>query len=360
MSPLVCTGARQRIETYPVLIHELAENAVNSIYNDSFDRALVMLMKAQQLLDQLCVGKCRKSPVMSLLISHNLALCYQKAGQLPECGACLKQCLIQVKKMVTQNDSQGTKFKHLKYLSKVHMQYCAILSQQNKHTDALDHAKYGVKYSHEMITQTMHVAEGYASHDGSTLLGKPIVGGEAPELAELFSRRLLPVLRELVGRFVTEATHSKSSSGELGGPPATRPPGKPAAGLDVRNLFGYMQSSDWISSLNIGNIMQISPITLQDVETVYDLDVELTRETLLEKVALLAVSYFCISTEKRFLAQSDSGSARQSEFWHAKALEIACCFLPAECPLVTHVFSSYQKHHSPLQQAIVSLQANDS
>jgi hypothetical protein len=43
-----------------------------------------------------------------------------------------------------------------------------------------------------------------------------------------------------------------------------------------------------------------------------------------------------------------------SEMWHSKALEIACTFLPTECPLVGHIISSYQKHHAPVQETIVS------
>lgn len=42
----------------------------------------------------------------------------------------------------------------------------------------------------------------------------------------------------------------------------------------------------------------------------------------------------------------------ESEFWHGKALEISCGFLPSESPLVTHILSSYQKHHAPVQQSI--------
>jgi hypothetical protein len=36
-----------------------------------------------------------------------------------------------------------------------------------------------------------------------------------------------------------------------------------------------------------------------------------------------------------------------SEMWHAMALETASTFLPSECPLVSHIIVSYQKHHSP-------------
>jgi hypothetical protein len=43
---------------------------------------------------------------------------------------------------------------------------------------------------------------------------------------------------------------------------------------------------------------------------------------------------------------------KESEYWHAKALEIACSFLPGECPLLNHINLSYQKHFAPVKQTI--------
>lgn len=37
----------------------------------------------------------------------------------------------------------------------------------------------------------------------------------------------------------------------------------------------------------------------------------------------------------------------EQEYWHVKALDIACAFLPSECPLFNHILLSYQKHHDP-------------
>ena len=83
---------------------------------------------------------------------------------------------------------------------------------------------------------------------------------------------------------------------------------------------------------------------------------ELSRDGFLEKLSLLSVSYFCVSTEMRFILQSREQylsspvkrtREQESEFWHAKALEIACSFLPSECPLLNHILLSYQKHHDP-------------
>jgi hypothetical protein len=42
----------------------------------------------------------------------------------------------------------------------------------------------------------------------------------------------------------------------------------------------------------------------------------------------------------------------ESEYWHAKSLEVACTFLPSECPLLKHILLSYQKHHDPSNQTI--------
>jgi len=44
---------------------------------------------------------------------------------------------------------------------------------------------------------------------------------------------------------------------------------------------------------------------------------------------------------------------KESEYWHAKSLEIACTFLPGECPLLNHINLSYQKHFAPVKQTIL-------
>ncbi len=72
---------------------------------------------------------------------------------------------------------------------------------------------------------------------------------------------------------------------------------------DMKNLLGYLNQSEWVYSLNIGNIMQISPLTLQDFMSSTSLQLELSREFILEKLCFLAVSYFCMGTEYRFLHQ---------------------------------------------------------
>ena len=62
-----------------------------------------------------------------------------------------------------------------------------------------------------------------------------------------------------------------------------------------------------------------------------------------------------MGTELRFLKQmlvEGFEDSIDSEFWHGKALQLAIKFLPGDAPLVKHIVSSYQKHHSPSSEEI--------
>ena len=126
----------------------------------------------------------------------------------------------------------------------------------------------------------------------------------------------------------------------------------------MKNILGYLNQSEWVYSLNIGNIMQISPLTLQDFLSQTAIQLELSREFILEKMCFLSVSYFCMGTEYRFLhqlkekIQDQTFERKDSEYWHGKAVEMAISFLPSESPLVSHILMSYEKHHSPSNMVI--------
>jgi len=112
----------------------------------------------------------------------------------------------------------------------------------------------------------------------------------------------------------------------------------------MKPLLGYLNQSEWLHLLNIGNIMQITPLTIHDLYCEQLIDEEFSRGSILEKISFLSISFFCVSTELRFLMNSREKLSinvaqikAESEFWHGKALEIACGFLPSESPLVTHI-----------------------
>jgi hypothetical protein len=57
--------------------------------------------------------------------------------------------------------------------------------------------------------------------------------------------------------------------------------------LNMKAVLGYLNQSEWLYLLNIGNIMQITPLTVHDLYSNTTFEVELTRDAILEKVNIL-------------------------------------------------------------------------
>lgn len=74
--------------------------------------------------------------------------------------------------------------------------------------------------------------------------------------------------------------------------------------VNMKVLLGYLNQSEWLHLLNIGNIMQITPLTIHDLYQEQQIDVEFSRDSMLEKISFLTISFFCVSTELRFLVNS--------------------------------------------------------
>lgn len=60
----------------------------------------------------------------------------------------------------------------------------------------------------------------------------------------------------------------------------------------MRAVLGYLNQSEWISNINIGNIMQINPFEIEEFMTNCKNEYQLGRNSFLEKISLLAVGYF--------------------------------------------------------------------
>lgn len=99
---------------------------------------------------------------------------------------------------------------------------------------------------------------------------------------------------------------------------------------DLRTVIGYLNQTEWIQNINIGNIMSINPYPITDI--LFDLKNEssLYWESLLTKLSLIVVAYFCVSTELRFKATWSEDKQmpedqkqillEEAEFWHTKSL----------------------------------------
>ena len=70
--------------------------------------------------------------------------------------------------------------------------------------------------------------------------------------------------------------------------------------INVRNSLGVKDHNNWIYNLNIGNVMNLTPMNSDELNSQPDVFQELSKDTMLEKIILYVVAYFCVGTEIRF------------------------------------------------------------
>lgn len=73
--------------------------------------------------------------------------------------------------------------------------------------------------------------------------------------------------------------------------------------LTARSSLGVRSGEDWIYNFNIGNIMHLTPIGFDDLNShnVNPIS-ELSKDSIFEQIILLTTSLFCNGTEARFLS----------------------------------------------------------
>lgn len=80
----------------------------------------------------------------------------------------------------------------------------------------------------------------------------------------------------------------------------------------MKTILGVKDQDDWIFNLNIGNVMHLLPMSLEELNLHVDNSHELSRDAMLEKIILLSVSYFCVGTELRFLTAQQTKQPAKS------------------------------------------------
>ena len=116
---------------------------------------------------------------------------------------------------------------------------------------------------------------------------------------------------------------------------------------DVKNIFenNFNQKDDWIKLLNIENIMYLSALNYDDLDLESDSKYELLRDSILEKVIMLSVAYYCLSNELKFLAKDKANKNLNGEYYLYNALNLSILFLPVTCPIISHYIMTYNKNY---------------
>ena len=116
---------------------------------------------------------------------------------------------------------------------------------------------------------------------------------------------------------------------------------------DVKTSFenNFNKKDDWIKLLNIENIIYLSALNYDDLDLEGDQKYELLRDSILEKVIMLGVSYFCLSNELRYLSKDKNKKSLNGEYYLYNALNFSILFLPVSCPIIRHFMKTYYKNY---------------
>ncbi|TNV84419.1 hypothetical protein FGO68_gene10781 [Halteria grandinella] len=122
-----------------------------------------------------------------------------------------------------------------------------------------------------------------------------------------------------------------------------------------RNMLGVRKLDDWIHTLEIGNIMHLQPLNTQEMilNPTLSRHTSFQKDPMLKNIVHITVALFSIATEMRMMVQFGKKQQcfggeelmRWSELWHAQSVFIGGYYLPVQCPLVTHIANSYNKHY---------------
>ena len=112
----------------PIILNELNDAAYNYIEKEHYEKALILLIKANGILDKMDLKWSWRDKNLALITFQNMAMCYQKQGLLQECAFCLNKCLEYLHNRAGYEKSIGARMNYLRWECKYWMQLCAISS----------------------------------------------------------------------------------------------------------------------------------------------------------------------------------------------------------------------------------------
>lgn len=146
----------------PIILAELTDAAYNFAMRDQYEKALVLLQKTEGVLEVVNLETSSRDKYIQFITCNNMAMCFQKLSMLDDCTQYLKQCLEMLKKdtFMPANSLAGRN-RRMRLECKLRLQLCAILSQTQQHTQALERAKESVRLIQNMFTDLQELCKIY-------------------------------------------------------------------------------------------------------------------------------------------------------------------------------------------------------
>ena len=387
-------------------IKELNSKSVELIFEDKPEISLEILKKLENFLESNIIeSKINFNKKLLIVLLHNIACCYQKLKDFPNCITYLDAVIyhydfslennhnIKIKAQYFYNFIEKKENKpisvdyilELRFSAKFHLQMCAVLSQANRHTEALKHAKLAAMICEDNLIKTKILYDQIKNKN--FILEESIDKKSNEETTEnnnneqneekTFNDKIQStyiIIYDLYSKIInfrnskivieknlgTEIENNKMKNNYNSYLKYRKNEiftynKKSLLLKNIRNVIGNdVKKNDWIQILSIGNIMYLTALNDEDLDLDSDPKYELLRDAILEKIIMLTVSYFCIATEMRLLSPDKEKYNKKinGEFYHYKAVSFATEYLPVSCPILKHFITSYYKYYGKEMEII--------
>jgi len=408
-------------EKFKETLVKMNDRAVQDIQSGNCDAGLQMLERLKKVLEFAAETGRPLDRNMIIVCLYNTACAYQMGWVLEKCAEYIDAVIYNLDQSIQQDDviinsstdlshtQQATitciKIRKQKFLLKVYLQCCAVLSQLSKHEEALSLAHKAQRTMISILSQcasyckeTSEVLDrGPLSQANADLLnGRPSHNVNSPGMLNFdfyknfenngtfydevpylknimnfaipFLNNFIATVKKFTGSNIEETLKQtrKLLFNWKNNPENTEKYLRKEFGKanflkeneeKNRSILGLPTTPDWLKNLNIGSFMHMKPMKYKEYAERKELISELTKESLQEKVILQSLIYFSTATEIRFIGMEEtakpskdqpqqSENLKISEAYHLTAIELVCKYINGVCPYVNHLIASYQKHYN--------------
>lgn len=305
-------------------------------------QALAVLNACEKLLENLKAQdiECNEKSVLWTL--HNIAACHRLLGASKVCANYLDACAYNSKEQLgalCASEHSLTvsvlceRIRLRKYLAKVSIQLCALLSELDRHDLALIKARQAVKEAQFVIKESLAV-----SYENLTIFKRKKLSS-----LSLAVKKTIPILEHIERRFQNKRT-------------------KKVQKLETRNALGVVSLEDPVFSFQMGDLMEVKAVQFKEFEVCSEAFQLFTRAEVFDLISVCVVSQFCVATELRFLYSESQNAAqiKEAQAWHLKSLQICKELLPSETPMLEHLKVSFRTNYEHLTSYNGTLKAKTS